>query len=257
MKFVKRLLWSVVLIVAVIWGFQNRSTLVPEVRAAAGYTQSKLAAALSGQLGSKLMGTEADDATTSSSSTTTRQATPKASQTQTTQSTTSGSTTTVTATPIESIVEDVNLSKTYYYYFDSDLPSAGRQVFKDAIAQYNATGLVHLVAGTAAKGDNSIEFSLYHKKMPKGETSIELGQGGPKIYSRVNWQGTSSHNQARASLNGDYTMAFSDAVAVHELGHALGLDHSTDLKSVMYPVSQGQSQLTASDLAGLKSIYQN
>jgi predicted Zn-dependent protease len=43
---------------------------------------------------------------------------------------------------------------------------------------------------------------------------------------------------------------------MHELGHALGLDHSTSKTSVMYPVDQGVSQLSAEDLAGLKKIYE-
>lgn len=44
--------------------------------------------------------------------------------------------------------------------------------------------------------------------------------------------------------------------AVHEIGHALGLGHSPDRESVLYPQREGgRSMLGASDLAGLHTLY--
>jgi len=44
--------------------------------------------------------------------------------------------------------------------------------------------------------------------------------------------------------------------ALHELGHVLGLDHSTDPAAVMYTGEAGErSRLTLSDRAGLASLY--
>jgi hypothetical protein len=47
-------------------------------------------------------------------------------------------------------------------------------------------------------------------------------------------------------------------VACHELGHSLGLDHSSDASALMFYVSHGRgfdANLTADDRAGLLSIY--
>ena len=45
-------------------------------------------------------------------------------------------------------------------------------------------------------------------------------------------------------------------VSLHELGHALGLDHSTDPAAVMYPVAQTTNPgLSLADIAGIQQLY--
>jgi predicted Zn-dependent protease len=52
------------------------------------------------------------------------------------------------------------------------------------------------------------------------------------------------------------TMATLEQVALHEIGHALGLAHSTDPNAVMYPTVGASNQtLDASDIAGIQALY--
>jgi hypothetical protein len=44
-------------------------------------------------------------------------------------------------------------------------------------------------------------------------------------------------------------------VAVHEIGHALGMDHSADTSAVMYAFSGGVSDLGSDDIAGIQRLY--
>lgn len=157
-------------------------------------------------------------------------------------------------TPVFSIVRNVRLSKTYYYRFNTNLPADGRDVFETAVATYNRTGLVHLKPGTATLEGNQITFGAYHQKA-RGTGKIELGHGGPEIIRSWNDGGSTAYNEATASLNMAYPQAFNDAVAVHELGHALGLEHSQVRDSVMYPTDQGNTDLTKADLTALRSLY--
>jgi hypothetical protein len=47
-----------------------------------------------------------------------------------------------------------------------------------------------------------------------------------------------------------------ETVALHEIGHLIGLDHSTVSGSVMFPTYGGQRRtLTADDLAGAQTLY--
>ena len=162
----------------------------------------------------------------------------------------------VDATPALSIVQG-QLRSVYYYHFDDNLPQSEHDVFLKAVRAYNATGIVKLVAGQGKKSDNQITFSSYKKEMSaESFGSTELGAGGPTIIVETYGSQVTVINHARASLNLSYPLqSVNDAVAMHELGHALGLDHSQSKASVMYPITQGVSQLSAGDIAGLKAIY--
>lgn len=160
-------------------------------------------------------------------------------------------------TPVEPIVAGLKLSRTYHYHFKATVPPEGRQAFIQAIAVYNQTGMVHLVAGRAKHHQNKLTLGVYRKSVASDQPNVELGRGGPGITQTFNLQGLHTRNTATASLNVAYERGYGESVAIHELGHALGLDHSGNRHSVMYPLDQGHLELSQADLRGLKRIYQH
>lgn len=164
---------------------------------------------------------------------------------------------TTSITPTESNVAGKQLASTYYYHFAADVPTSVKSVFNAAVAVYNQTGIVRLTPGEGTTKQNQITFYVYQKKMPENQQRqqlVELGAGGPEIIQRVGWDAFTA-NHARAGLNVTYQQAIQRSVAIHELGHALGLDHSSRLDSVMYPVDQGKTVLSPEDRKGLQAIY--
>ncbi|CAJ1180521.1 hypothetical protein LCR01_12340 [Companilactobacillus crustorum] len=157
------------------------------------------------------------------------------------------------ATPIESPLKNMHTSSTYYYHFKQNVPQNVRQIFENAITEYNNTGIVKIIPGTAQPNQNNLTFFIYHKKIENIVSStVELGNGGPSALQLNNY----AINSGRAGLNMTYpNMSVKNSVAMHELGHALGLGHSSYTNSVMYPVDQGVSKLSEADLNGLKNIY--
>ncbi|KRL43492.1 Zn-dependent protease [Companilactobacillus mindensis DSM 14500] len=157
------------------------------------------------------------------------------------------------STPIEEPLKNMITAKTYYYHFDNNVPENVQQVFQNAVDTYNNTGIVRLIPQKSEPNQNNITFFIYHKKINNiASSTVELGNGGPSALQLNNY----AINSGRAGLNMTYpNMSVKNSVAMHELGHALGLAHSSYTNSVMYPVDQGVTKLSEADLNGLRKIY--
>lgn len=157
------------------------------------------------------------------------------------------------STPIEEPLQGMTTAKTYYYHFDNNVPENAQQVFLNAVNTYNNTGIVRLIQQKAEPNQNNITFFIYHKKINNiASSTVELGNGGPSALQLNNY----AINSGRAGLNLTYpNLSVKNSVAMHELGHALGLAHSSYTNSVMYPVDQGVTKLSEADLNGLRKIY--
>ncbi len=88
-----------------------------------------------------------------------------------------------------------------------------------------------------------------------GDSSVlALGYMPPPV-NNYSIAGDIAFNTAQVfNINGlDYDLY---TVALHEFGHALGLDHSTSTAAIMYPDYQGvEYGLYSDDVAGIQSIY--
>ena len=93
---------------------------------------------------------------------------------------------------------------------------------------------------------------LAHGYQPGNESIFGIGgsiAGDIHIDSGETWKDCSIINCG----SNEFDLA---TVILHEVGHALGLGHSTDALSVMYPAYQGLNlTLGADDIAGIQAIY--
>lgn len=83
-----------------------------------------------------------------------------------------------------------------------------------------------------------------------------IKQNTPKYIGYTTWYPDPPHGvaAARAWINDSLNEDFYD-VALHEIGHSLGLDHSPNPKSIMYPVNGENQTITCEDKKNLCKVW--
>lgn len=159
----------------------------------------------------------------------------------------------------------------------SGLPGGGLTEFQTALAAWNddpVTPILNTYGGTTTSSNgldnpDSINAIIFDQDMGApfscGGGGI-LAMAGPWHSSSTSeWQGVPYHPIAEADIETNQgTACFfevpssAEEVFAHELGHALGLGHSTDTEALMYPYvhSDGRGALLQTDdRIGIAALY--
>lgn len=120
-----------------------------------------------------------------------------------------------------------------------------------AIAQWNATGCVQMTPAKDAQADVVLGWR-------KGEHDAcePFGANGAVAHAGPVASPTFVHFDAARAFRPDGTGPLSiESVALHELGHVLGLDHVEDKSAAMSSDPARPCAVGDGDLAGLRSLY--
>ena len=144
--------------------------------------------------------------------------------------------------------------------FTDPISAAYQALVQQAVARWDGViGITLQQVPDSAAADIRIGFSSFGAAVNQiGNTSYSYMPG--TITSFVAGVTVAAEDPAQRPVGTSGLYAGTNTslyqVLLHEIGHALGLAHSTDPNSVMYPVATASNQdLNAGDIAGIQGLY--
>ena len=158
-------------------------------------------------------------------------------------------------------------AKTIIKYNDNKLPNEQQRIVENAIQQINELNIVTLIKTKKKNANIIIKLANKSPKEPRlGYTETEgTGQTYNGLFVYKQNIVTLYTDELNKATGDDYKLTVNQ-VTIHEIGHALGLDHNTNQSEIMYPtffikkVNTIDSTHVAIDqdyTNGLAILYQN
>ena len=142
-----------------------------------------------------------------------------------------------------------NKNGTYYVFISSPSPKFYANVTSALIYWKDKTNIPFLTTENHKKAN--IKIIDTHEHLSKtNKKRISIGYAITHIKSIQNCAIIKISPKAEAE-----TYATTKMTTIHEIGHALGLDHVQDKKSIMYPVLNPHQKLTKANIKRARSNY--
>lgn len=147
-------------------------------------------------------------------------------------------------TPIVFCIDDANAPQ---------VEPETRQIMVQAVAlwQAAANNQLPIMIGDGCRGTGA------HRNDGTSVVAWEPLAGA--VVGQARYSGSSTINEADIVLDSQWTDAGNDcllAMALHELGHVLGLGHQDDTRSIMNPVTDCRPWLSPRDIDAVRHLYQ-